>query len=255
LYATALELVGDASDYAAAAGTLPRGVIARRGRATIDADDLPEASLNSEWSGITVMASDWSQTAVRATAAWVDDTIRFELAAGRERLFDGEIISRTTCDGEAVTFVDGWEQVCWQSDEQGDYLELSIDLSHGLRLERQLLLNRADRVVYLADVVLSSDKSPRRIVHAIELPMGPEAVWQPEAETRDGVVAGIKARAALLPLALAEWRSDPRGGRLEAAPGKLVLTQETSGRALCCPVLLDLDQRRTKKECTASLPC
>src|SRR4029079_17490632 len=80
--------------------------------------------------------------------------------------------------------------------------------------------------------------------------LGQNTRWQPEAETRDGILAGEKIYAAVMPAALSEWRADPRGGTLESRGGRLILTQETHGRAICCPLVIDLDRRRTKDERT-----
>jgi hypothetical protein len=55
---------------------------------------------------------------------------------------------------------------------------------------------------------------------------------------------------AVLPLGLGEWRSDPRGGRLEEQSGNLILTHEAKGRALYCPLLFDLKSGRSKRERT-----
>jgi hypothetical protein len=249
LYAMALDLVGDAGDHAAAAAMLPRGV-RRLAKRKPRERDLPEVSLNSEWSGVAVLATNWSRSAARFAAAWADEPMRMEVSAGRERLLMGKWRFRTTNDGEPVRVAGEWEQTCWQSDEKCDYLELSVELSHDLRLERQILLAREDRLVYLADIVLSADGSSRRLSHTMELPISAEASWQPADETRDGVLSRGKERAAVLPLALSEWRSDPRGGRLEFADGCLMLTQEATGRGLCCPLLIDLDRRRAKRERT-----
>jgi hypothetical protein len=57
-------------------------------------------------------------------------------------------------------------------------------------------------------------------------------------------------RAAVMPMALPEWRADPRGGSLYAENGQLVLAQEAHGRAMCCPILVDLDRKRAKNERT-----
>ena len=84
----------------------------------------------------------------------------------------------------------------------------------------------------------------------MDLPLAQNIRWQPEAETRDGILAGQKIHAAVMPLALSEWRADPRGGTLESRGGRLILTQETRGRAICCPLVIDLDRRRTKDERT-----
>lgn len=250
LYKTAMALVGDRLDYAAAVSALPKGALGRRVTKKFVDGKLPQVSLNSEWSGVGVLASDWSRSAVRVAAAWAESPMKIELAIGAQRLLAGDWTFRTTCDGEHVALAGEWEQSCWQSDKKCDYLELGVELSHGLRLERQLLLARKEGVVFLSDVVLSADGTPRRIVHTVELPISPNATWQPEAETRDGMLVGGTQRAAVLPLALSEWRSDPRGGRLEAAHDKLMLTQETMGRALYCPLLFDLNPGRTNKDRT-----
>jgi len=248
LYTTALDLAGDRGDCAAAAATLPGRVVLRE--INFDEDDLPDASLNSEWAGLAVLAMDWSRSAVQLALSYADDPLVVDLAVGREQFLNGRWTSRTTCDGEPVGVDGEWEEYCWQSDSTCDYLELGVDLTHGLRLERQLLLAREDRVLYLADVVLSTHDRPRQIAHTLELPLAQQVAWQPAAETRDGMLVAAKHRAAVLPLALTEWRCDPRGGRLEENDGKLALTQQTTGRALYCPLLFDLNRRRTKHERT-----
>jgi hypothetical protein len=219
-------------------------------RARSDKDDLPEVSLNSEWSGISLLATGWKPADTRLAVSFAHEPMDIELAVGRGRWFAGNWTCRTTCDGEIARAVGEWEQVCWQSDKRSDYLELGLELSHGLRLERQILLGREDRVLYLADVIITAKGAPQWLTHTIELPLGPATVWQPEAETRDGLLNGGKQFAAVMPLALTEWRADPRGGRLELVDDKLTLSQEATGRALFCPLLIDLDRRRAKKERT-----
>lgn len=244
----ALELVGDGGDYAAAAAAMSRRVIPKRARS--DEDDLPDPSLNSDWSGITVMASGWSSSDVRLALAYADDPLSIDLSASGQRLLAGKWTSETTCDGELVTAVGEWEQLCWESGKRYDFLELGCKLSHDLRLERQLLLARDDHVLYLADIVTSSRDVSRELKHTIHVPLDDNAAWQPEAETRDGLIVAGKTHAAVLPLALKEWRADPRGGSLIEANGCLTLTQEAHGRALCCPLFFDLQRKRATKERT-----
>jgi hypothetical protein len=248
LFTRALELAGDKGDVAAADEVLPRGVV--RVHTAAGRKHLPDPSLNSDWSGIAVLAGGWSRKDVRLAVAFADDPLRIELCVGGERLIAGEWRCETTCDGERVQPVGEWEQLCWESGKRFDFLELGLELSHGLRLERQLLLGREDRVLYLSDIVVAADQLPRKLKHSISLPLGVAAEWVPEPETRDGVLFGRKLRAAVLPLALGEWRSDPRGGSLEEENGQLRLAQESRGRALCCPLFFDLDRKRAKLECT-----
>jgi hypothetical protein len=248
LMAMALELVGDEADRAAVAAALPGRVLSKSTR--FDKDLRPKPSLDSDWSGISVLAAGWSQSAPRVAVAYADDPIRIELSARGETLFAGTWNIETECNGSPAQVAGEWENLCWQTDKHCDYLELSIPLSEGLRLERQLLLARNDEVLYLADIVVSVDGRARRLKHSFSLPLAEDAVWNPKTETRDGQLRADRLRAAVLPLALPEWRIDPRGGELCEESRRLVLAQESTGRAMCCPLFFDLKPKRARKERT-----
>jgi hypothetical protein len=247
LLAAALELAGDASDYAAAAALCPAVV---PHNAAFDPEALPKPSLNSEWAGVTVMSGGWSSRAARLAVSYADDPMQIELTVAGRQLLSGNWTTRTTCDGELIPAVGPWEELIWQSDVDSDYLELVIELADGLRIERQVLFAREDQVLYLADNLSTGSSEARALTHAIHLPLAPGMAWLPEAETRDGLLSDSQPRAAVIPPALLEWRSDPRGGSLVCQGDQLVLSQATSGRALCCPLFFDLRQRRIKKERT-----
>lgn len=248
LFATALQLVGDAGDCAAAAAVLPRSAVPED--ADFDDQDLPKTSFHSEWSGLAVLSTGWSNSAPRLAVSYADDPMGIELSANQRPLLSGRWTTVTTCDDRPVQVEGEWDELLWQSDEDCDYLELGVDLSDGLRLERQLLLAREDHVLYLADIVVADGDMPRRLSHSLQLPLAPDVAWLPEAETRDGLLVDSKSRAAVIPPALFEWRSDPRGGNLVCQENRLTLTQEINGRALCCPLLFDLRPRRARSERT-----
>ncbi len=56
--------------------------------------------------------------------------------------------------------------------------------------------------------------------------------------------------AQILPLALPEWRSDARIGQLIGTARGLELHQETEGRRLFAPLLIDLDRARFRRRLT-----
>lgn len=245
LFEAAIELAGDRGDRAAARIALPRVAIPKSAR--FAARDLPDPSLNSDWAGITIMADGWSQSDARLAVAFVHEPMTIELSIAGEALLRGEWTSETSCDGQPVHATGKWEQLCWESGKRFDLLELGLELSEGLRLERQILFVREDSLLYLADNIISHGDAARTIRHSFGLPLAGNVAWRPEAETRDGLLVGRNARTAVLPLALSEWRCDPRGGSLELNVTRLVLTQETNARALCCPLLIDLKRKRTNK--------
>ncbi len=248
LFTMALELSGDRGDLAVASEAIAGHVVSRKAR--FSGKDLPRRpSFNSQWSGLSVLGTAWSKSAVRLAVGEFGNRLRLELWNGREQFFSGEVISETKCDGQPVRPIAEWEQVCWTSNKHCDYLELSIELSDGLKLERQFLLGRVDRVLYVADIVHAAGKS-QRLTHTVSLPLSPGIQWKAEQETRDGLLLSAKSRVAVLPLALSEWRSDPRSGQVTAANNQLSLFQEAAGMAICCPLLFDFKSRRAERERT-----
>jgi hypothetical protein len=248
LFKTALKLAGDRGDHAAATKALPRGIVSKPKR--FKPADLPQPSLNSDWAGITVMAAGWTQSAARVALEYVGESLRVELGVDGETLLRGVWTSKTVCDGRAAEPLGEWEQLCWESGRRFDFLELGQDLSGGVRLERQILFGRTDRILYVADIVRPADGTLRKLQHSFALPLAPAVQWNAEKDTRDGVLSVGKTRSAVLPLSLREWRADPRGGSLVECDGRLVLSQESDGRAFCSALMIDLDRKRSQTERT-----
>jgi hypothetical protein len=112
-----------------------------------------------------------------------------------------------------------------------------------------VLLARKDGFLLLADHLQSS--AAAALEHAWQLPLGEGLAWCGEAETRDARLAhGDVDVARLLPLALPEWRVDPRMGELANAGGALRLAQHTTARAMACPLFIDLRPHRIGRPCT-----
>jgi hypothetical protein len=211
---------------------------------------MPKSAFNSEWAGVSTLATGWTKADARLAIAYAGNPLALELEVGGLQLLAGNWTSETICNGKPVAVDGSWDELCWQSDKDCDYLELSIDLAGGLRLDRQILLAKRDAVLFLTDVLLTTDDAPHSLRHSLHLPWGRDVTWQPEAETRDGHLVDRKTRASVLPLALSEWRADPRGGSLVGEGGQLTLTQEATGQALYCPLLFDLKPGRAKQDRT-----
>lgn len=251
LFETALSLGGDNSDFTAAKIALPKSALPKHAKLSKSKTSrAPDPSLNSDWAGITIMANGWSQKDVRLALAFANDPLTFELSIAGRPLLSGAWICETECDGITAHPIGEWEQLCWESGKRFDLLELGIELTQGLRLERQIVFGRLDEVLYVADMIFSRDNDSRTIRHSFGLPLAQDTGWRPELETRDGTLIRDRARAVVLPLGLAEWRSDPRGGTLEQRAGRLTLMQETNGAAVCCPLFFDFHRDRAAEERT-----
>ena len=248
LLATALALAGDDGDAAAARKALPRHSKKMPGGKKRETKDLPEPTVNSEWSGLAVLRPDWSRSARRLAVDYSGRAVQVELNCGRDVVFSGTWAFEFRQNGAPLWPTGAWEEVCWVSDETTDYLELESELHAGVRIQRQILLARADDFLFLADVFLSP--SAGKMEYRGALPLGPAVSYRPAKETREGYLAGRKPRGLVLPLSLPEWRLDPRGGSLRAVRDTLELSCLAEGRRLCCPLFIDLHPRRMMRQRT-----
>lgn len=214
----------------------------RKGRAALQPAD------DSDWCGLAVLRTDWSKRATTLAVDYSGETVRLEAWVGNRRLLSGDWAVNSTADGAAVQPAGPWEQVCWSSESDCDYLELCQPLVGGGQLDRQILLARRDGVLYLCDHLRSERTA--RLSHAQQLPLASGVVVAPADETREVQlsVGGRTLRA--MPLALPEWRIEAYGGDLVASGDKLELRRESAGHVVACPLLVDLDPRRAKKHCT-----
>src|SRR5690606_14698792 len=138
----ALDVVGDDSDHAAANARLARHLRTTDGE--YDADDLPPASIDSEWSEINLLASNLTASASRLLVDYSSPTLRIEVEAQGKLVMAGDWAIETKLRGKPLTPVGEWEQQCWFSDDESDYLDLTIDLTSGATLERQIMLGKDD---------------------------------------------------------------------------------------------------------------
>ncbi|MEX0937707.1 MAG: hypothetical protein WDZ59_07580 [Pirellulales bacterium] len=247
LFEAALRYGGSAADRTAARESLPRSFARSiKGKAS---RELPDPAVESEWSAAAVLRPDWSAGASRLAVNYGDARLLLELECGGETVLAGEWGIDLAIGGRRFEPVNSWEQLCWVSDEEVDYLELEIDLGDAARVQRQLLLAREDGLLYLADNI-RVEPSASEIEYTGTLPLGPTVEWRPEEDTREGYLSGRQPRALVMPLALPEWRTDPRGGTLGVEDGRLRLHQHLTGQNLSAPLLFDLNRRRSARQRT-----
>lgn len=192
------------------------------------------------------LASIWRYSAPRLCVQYPDTSCRVELACGSDTLWSGPWTFDVRIDGVPAVPISPWDEICWVSDKDVNYLELEIKLSGGFRIQRHLVLARQDRFLLVADAVLGS--RPSAIEYRGTLPLHPGTTFRKAGKTRQGTLVVGKPRATVLPLALPKLWRDQAGGeltRLSIAPGAaLELRQAVHGRALFAPLFLDLDRRR-----------
>ena len=179
--------------------------------------------------------------------------VQLKLSAAGLPLIHGAWTWRATAAGQPLAAVGLWEESCWNRDADCDYLELSLKLNDGWRLDRQMLLARKDRFLYLADALVSPQREALRdeTRYATSLPLADRTLFVPAAETREAwLVQGGKRRLTVVPPALAEWRTEFCHAELATEEGRVVLAQAALGRALYAPLFIDLDPLRARRGLT-----
>lgn len=223
---------------------------------------LPEAAYHSEWAAVSVLRPDWSAEGPRLAAAFAGrEAVGVELSSGNTVLFSGPWSWQISIDGKVLEPISDWEEICWASDEDGDYLELELDLDKDVVLQRHLFLAREDGFLFLADSILCDEyadaetaagKKKPRIEYRATLPLSPGITFAPAAESREGILtAGKKGLARVFSPALPEWRECESSGLLEAIDGCLELKfSAQAASALFAPLFFDLDRGRMARPIT-----
>jgi hypothetical protein len=177
--------------------------------------------------------------------------VNVELVAGGVPILRGDWTWQATTNGKAFARAGQWSEVCWHREEACDYLEIELPLDNGWRLERQMLLARQERFLFLADALIGPGKEAVEIRYEQGLALAGEVGCELADETREGVLAADgRRRAGVAPIALSEWRAEFCHSELTTANGHLKLQQAAQGRSLFAPLWIDLDPRRLKRPLT-----
>jgi hypothetical protein len=243
LLKAALTLAKDDDDDAIADCVLPGRKASREPRKS-----LPSPAANSEWAELAVLRRGWDRAGDQLMVSYANRELRMELNCGNETVFSGICNPELRVDGQLLPMEQDWEEVCWHSDQDLDYLELEACFENGWKVQRQMLLARDDRFLVLADAILGDTTAD--IDHQFTLPLHRDVSFTAAAETREGILQGRKPIGAVLPLQLPEWRADRAEGSLEHTSDGLRLRQMAHARRLFAPLFIDLKPKRFSRQLT-----
>ena len=246
LLRAAIALGGDEEDKLIATLALPGSDKQSRKRA--DKFALPEPSLHGEWAEVAMLRPDWSRTATRLGVTYPGDRVDLELIVGRDVLIAGQWEARVFLDGRRIEPEGEWEEICWVTDDEIDYLELEIDYAEGVRLQRQLAMARDDGFLLAADCVLAPEGA--KLAYQATMPLAAGARFEPERDSHEGWLGGENRRALVMPLALPEWRALSGPGELQKIENRIHLSMQTDAHRLYAPLWFDLDRRRAARRFT-----
>ncbi len=249
----ALRLAGDRYDRAMARRVLPP---AWKKRVSSPLGEqaprlLPPASYQSDWAEAALLQLDWDH---RCPRLWIDHAqgaCLLELSNRGRLILQGEAHLELRRNGQRLEPCSEWSCVLWESDADGDYLELEREFTGRTTLYRHVFLAREDRFLLLADAVLGPNPAAEWD-YRLALPLAHAVAWQGERETTEGLLTAARnqALALAMPLAAPEWRIACPRPPLQEQQGRLVVQHRQQGRNVLVPLFFDLDARRLRRQRT-----
>ena len=179
---------------------------------------LPEATMHSASSQVSVLRTDWGPKRREVFVRVDGHDVFIQIRSCGTTLFEGNIASSLWIDGSSVNPLGSWEEVCWESDGDADYLELELGYVGGWKVQKHILLAKEDNLVLIGDVVLGQGERTR-IALKQEYLAGKDIRVYTAEEHNEGFIWSSDPMGMLLPLALPEWRNGTRNGHLACNDG------------------------------------
>lgn len=199
----------------------------------------------SDAARLACLRSNWDAGADACVIAFDGETPRIDLTAFGVPLLHGTWGLDVTLAGRPLQRRGHWECVCWFSDGDTDYLELKQTAAGDVELLRQVLLARDDHFLLLSDVVKSAGAA-ESIEVCSRLPLVPGTQAERDALTREQRLSAGPLRVRVLPLGLPQESVHRADGSLDIDSAAMVVSQQTAGTGLACPLVLDWSPARRK---------
>jgi hypothetical protein len=238
-----LKLVEDPDDQYIASLAIPS-----KKAATVNETTLPSPATHSEWAETAILRTQWRKSRSQFTVAFHQPNTPIELLVDSHDVFTGPWSFQITVDDELLQATDDWKETCWHTDNDLDFLELTMPLNNGWTMERQIILCRRNNFLLLADVVLGERTG--QISYRGSLPLNTQMAIDFAPDTREATIHGKRQIANVMPLALPEWRVDSTPDSLTLDDGNLVLQQSMLSQRMYAPLFIDLDKQRQTKPLT-----
>lgn len=214
---------------------------------------LPKPSHYWEKNQVVSMRRNWRKNDCQLAIDFSRDSIWLDLCdESGQRIFSGDWDIALEYRGKPVSIDVAWNEVCWFSDDDVDYLELECDLEGTCTVYRQIMLMRQEGMVYMADSVLGTPNDPKADWKATSTwTLDSSVSFEPQSKSNEGILqrqssiedsaqATKEPVALLLPLSLPEWRRGTTQGTLKAGSGKVMLEARTTRTRLLNSMLLAL---------------
>ena len=212
---------------------------------------LPKPSHYWEKNQIVSMRRNWRKNDCQMAIDFSRDAIWLDLCDQHgQRILSGDWDIALEYQGKPVNIDVAWNEVCWFSDDDVDYLELECDLEGTCTVYRQVMLMRQEGLVYMADSLMGASPDTKSDWKSISTwTLDPAVSFRPETKSNEGRIVRHIAQedsdqetqepvALLLPLNLPEWRRSTTQGSLYESSGKIVLQARTTRTRLLSSMLV-----------------
>jgi hypothetical protein len=192
---------------------------------------LPKPSHYFEKNNIISMRRNWRKKDGHVVIDFSQDALWLDISdESGKRLICGDWDIAVERNGVPIDIDVTWNEVCWFSDDDVDYLELECDLEGQCTIYRQLMLMREESMIYMADSIFPAPSQPEgawKLTSSWTLP--PNTHFESETKSNEGRIyrtdeqSDSKPVALFLPLCLPEWKRGCTAGSVAQNGDQLVL--------------------------------
>ncbi|MCA9128935.1 MAG: hypothetical protein KDB22_17735 [Planctomycetales bacterium] len=190
-------------------GSVPRGEAKGKSKSA----KLPALTHYSRDSAGVCMRSDWRNRGGQVAIDFSDSEMCLEAIGSKgEGVLAGEWKTHVELNGQAQLQLDEWEEICWFSDKDVDYLEVETRVGQHCRIQRQIMLLRDDHLLLLADSLLAEESGDWTFKS--QIPLANNTQFLPAKKSHEGFLLQPNGlRFLTLPLFQPEWRTQPGEGK------------------------------------------
>jgi hypothetical protein len=204
---------------------------------------MPKHSQYWDKSSIVTMRRSWRDRGCRVAVDFSSDVVWLDvLGQDGQRVLSGDWDVKVFRKQQPVPIDVSWQEVCWFSDDDVDYLELECAVEDVCKIQRQVMLMRDEGVVYFADALIAEQPDEWSVQSLWTTPN--DIHLQSEPKTTEGklVRSGNQEQTAalLLPVAMPEWRRSPSHAKMGFHGSTLFLQCDTQSKNLYSPLVMSL---------------
>lgn len=211
---------------------------------------LPPVTYYCDTARSALMQTDWHKRSGRMAIDFSDAPLNLEIIGPKGvSLLAGQWPLQVELDGQSQMQLDDWDEVCWYSDDEVDYLEVEAKFGDECVVQRQMMLFHEDHMVMLADALLGDREGKWSMQSSI--PLGVGVRHEEATATREAwLVTPAEARCLVMPLAQPEWRKQLCNMKTCIENNHLIMRAATSAARLYSPVLISLQTNHADKPLT-----